>query len=104
MVTVLKTYKYKDINKTPKRENIFYVFQNFETKMYYSTKYGAVENICNASRYKTVGMLKSVINQIYFPKKSIVLQLLEETGTWTEKKLPKDTFDEFLVHEVMVTE
>ena len=102
MIRIANTYKYKDINKTPKKENVFYVFQNSETKMYYSTKYGAVENVAEATRYKTVGMLKSVINKIFFPKKSIVLQLLEEAGVWEERKLPKDVFDDFLVHEIHI--
>lgn len=102
MVRVRKTYRYKDIHKSSKQDGIYFVLQNNETGLYYSNKNGGVENICDASKYKSIGILKSVINKIYFPKNLIMLQLLEEAGVWTRKELPEDTFDEFFIHEVVI--
>ena len=104
MVEIRKTYKYKDVRKSPISENVFYVMQNHETGLYYSNKHGGVENLEDATRYKSIGILRSVINKIYFPKNLIMLQMLEEAGVWTRKELPEDTFDEFFVHEVVVNE
>lgn len=104
MVEIRNTYRYKDVKKSSICDNVFFVMQNNETGLYYSNKHGGVENLSDATRYKSIGILKSVINKIYFPKNLIMLQMLEDAGVWTRKELPEDTFDEFFVHEVVVNE
>ena len=104
ITSVISTVKYIEAKKTPIRDGIFYVMQNPENNLYFSSKFGAVEDINRASHYKSVGLLKSVINKIYYPQHSIMLRMLEEAGVWEKHEFPKDAFDECLIHEIVVTE
>lgn len=101
MFLVKNKYVFKDIDKTSKKNNVFYVLKNPDSGEFFSVKKGAVEDINEASKYKTVGILKAVIKKIFFPERSIVLRMVMDTNVFEKYELPKDSFDNFEIIEVL---
>lgn len=93
MFNVIQKWEFNEIDKTPKKEGVFYVLQNQDKSKYHNSKNGGVDTIAEASKYTTVSSLKQAIKRVYYTPNRMLLHLNHLTGVFERVDVPVDAFD-----------
>ena len=92
MLNIISSWKFKDIHKSKKEPDVFYILQN-EMGEYYNRTSGARNDIKEATRYSSVGTLKASIFRTYYPKNKMILTWNKDNSMFEKFSLPEDAFD-----------
>ena len=92
MLNVISSWKFKDIHKSKKEPDVFYILQN-EMGEYYNRTSGARNDIKEATRYSSVGTLKASIFRTYYPRNKMILAWNKNNSMLEEFSLPEDALD-----------